>query len=52
MVVELREKNSRSVSQDLAIAHIIFSLRSTFDLVESGQRSNFRENDIFGFTRS
>ena len=29
---------------DLAIAHIVFSPRSTFDLVRSGQRSNFREN--------
>ena len=29
--------------RDLAIAHIVFGPRSIFDLVRSGQRSNFRE---------
>ena len=28
---------------DLSIAHVVFSPRSIFDLVRSGQRSNFRE---------
>ena len=33
--------------RDLAIAYIVFNPRSTFDLVKSGQRSNFRENRHF-----
>ena len=32
-----------SPRRDLAIAHIVFNPRSTFDLFRSGQRSNFRE---------
>ena len=44
MVVELRGKKTGDASRlDLAIAHIVFSPRSTFDLVRSGQRSNFHE---------
>ena len=42
-----RKKTVDASRWDLAIAHIVFSPRSTFDLVRSGQRSNFRENDIF-----
>ena len=48
MVVELRGKKPVDASrQDLAIAYIVFNPRSTFDLVKSGQRSNFRENRHF-----
>ena len=42
MVVELLGKPVDASRRDLAIAHIVFSPRSTFDLVRSGQRSNFR----------
>ena len=53
MVVELRRKKSVDAPRrDLAIAHIVFGPRSTFDLVRSGQMSNIREKLIFGFTRS
>ena len=38
-----RKKNSRCVSMRLAISQIVFSPRSTFDLVRSSQRPNFRE---------
>ena len=48
MVVELRGKKTVDASRrDLAIAYIVFNPRSTFDLVKSGQRSNFRENRHF-----
>ena len=44
MVAELREKKTVDASRrDLAIAYIVFSPRSTFDLFRSGQRSYFRE---------
>ena len=44
MVVELRGKKTVEASRrDHAFAHIVFSPRSTFDLVRSGQRSNYRE---------
>ena len=33
--------------RDLAIAHIVFSPRSAFDLVRSGQGSNFSEKNTF-----
>ena len=43
--VDLRGKKTVDASRrDLANAHIVFSPGSTFDLVRSGQRSNFREN--------
>ena len=38
-----RKKPVDAPRRDLAIAHIVFSPRSTVDLVRSGQRSNFRE---------
>ena len=43
MVVELREKKKTvdALRRDLAIAHIVFGPRLIFDLVRSGQRSNF-----------
>ena len=48
-----RKKPVDASRRDLAIAHIVFSPRSTFDLVMSGQRSNFREKShFFIFTRS
>ena len=46
VVAELRGKTCDASRRDLAIAHIVFSPRSTFDLVWSGQRV------IFSFTRS
>ena len=45
MVVEIRGKKTvDEPRRDLAIAHIVFGPRLIFDLVRSGQRSNFREN--------
>ena len=38
-----RKKPVDAPRRDLAIAHIVFSPRSKFDLLRSGQRSNFRE---------
>ena len=38
-----RKKPVDAPRRDLAIAHIVFGPRSIFDLVRSGQRSNFRE---------
>ena len=38
-----RKKPVDASRWNLAIAHIVFSPRSIFDLVRSGQRSNFRE---------
>ena len=44
MVVELRGKKPVDAPRrDLTIAHIVFGPRLIFDLVRSGQRSNFRE---------
>ena len=43
VVAELRGKTFDASRRDLAIAHIVFSPRSTFDPVRSGRRSNFRE---------
>ena len=39
VVAELRGKTFDASRRDLAIAHIVFSPRSTFDLVRSGQRA-------------
>ena len=41
VVAELRGKTFDASRRDLAIAHIAFSPRSTFDLVRSGQRAIF-----------
>ena len=46
-VVELRGKPVDAPRRDLVIAHIVFGPRSIFDLVRSGQRSNFREKMRF-----
>ena len=42
-----RKKPIDASRRDLAIAYIVFNPRSTFDLVKSGQRSNFREKSTF-----
>ena len=39
----LRKKLVDAPRRDLAISHIVFGPRLIFDLVRSGQRSNFRE---------
>ena len=41
VVAELRGKTLDASRRDLATAHIVFSPRSTFDLVRSGQRAIF-----------
>ena len=46
MVVELRGKQSMRLDE-ISRFHICFGPRATFDLVRLGQRSHFRENDIF-----
>ena len=43
MVVELRGKKQSTRLDEISRFHIFFSPRSTFDLVRSGQRSNFRK---------
>ena len=47
MVVELRGKDQSMRLDEISRLHIFFGPRSIFGLVRSGQRSNFRENDIF-----
>ena len=42
-----RKKTVDAPRRDLAIANNVFSPRSRFDLVRSGERSNFREKYIF-----
>ena len=48
MVVELRERNQSMRLDEISRFHILFfGPRSTFDLVRSGQRSNFSEKFHF-----